>query len=648
MNGWVLFLFALSSGLINVWLHTNNLRPDFFAKSIHSQDNILVQITEPQQSKETFARTNAKVIAIGQGTDMHTASGKLILYFAKDSSTRLPGYGDQVLIKNKVSVMNSVKAPGEFDYSKFMSYKGIYHSAYLKKGEWVFTGKNDGNPFWSIIYAINNRLKSDLANTLTDPGERGIAEALIIGDESDIPNDIMTDYAGTGTVHILSVSGLHVGIILIGLSWIFSFLLRVPNGKYIRLFLILGIIWCYAFLTGFSAPIARSVIMFSIVFIGMNIGRQANIYNSICGAAIILTLIDPFMIMQASFQLSFIALTGIVWLQPKIAAMWKPNRKPVKYIWELAAASLAAQIITLPISIFYFNQVSLYFLPANLIVIPASFVVLIAGILFVFATMIPLMWLHHIFSALLHGSIYGMNLIVKYINELPGATWQGLYVNPIGLLLLYGFIIFILLSVIYRNKKALAIGMAFGLCFLLARDADVYKRLHKDEMNIMAISSKHTVITIKDRNKLYVISDSGFTNDKQLMKYHVNGYAWQNYISPGNIVCLNSENKSNFSNENMVVEWPILGFYDKTILMINSNVGAGLAPAPVRNINAVVLFNNPRIRLSELYKKFRFKSVIVASGVNNSSVRDWETECIENNIPFFNLQKSNFLSISIS
>jgi len=644
MGGLALFCAIIAAGLINVWLHTYQ-RPDFFANSLQQQDNILVQITDPLQDKGTFAKTTAKIIATGPETAMKNASGKIVVYFEKDGGTKLPQYGDQLLIRNKVSSLKPPLNPGEFDYHSYMSYKGIYHSAYLKKGEWAWTGNNEGNPFWASVYAINTRLKTELANALPDPEQRGIAEALVIGDESDVPNDVMNDYAGTGTVHILSVSGLHIGIILIGLSWIFSFLKKLPYGKYMKLVLILAIIWCYAFLTGFSAPIARSVIMFSIVFIGMNIGRRANIYNSICGSALVLLLIDPFVVMQASCQLSFIALTGIVWLQPRIAAWWDPNHKLPRYIWELAAASLAAQIITLPISIFYFNQLSLYFLPANLIVIPASFVVLVAGIAFVFVRMVPLSWLHHIFSGLLYGCIYVMNVIARFINQLPGATLQGLYLNGLGVFLLYLFIILVLFSIIYRSKKLLGAGLAFGLCFILARDINIYNSLKTNELNIMTVSPHHTVITLKDRNRLFVVSDTGFIRDKQLLKYHINGNAWQNFISPGNIVCLNSEIKTNFSDANLMECGPLIGFYNKRILMINSetHIKPLLSRGNPVGIDALVLYNNPRVRLADLYKKFRFKSVIGVSG----QIRDWETECIENSIPFINLQKDSYFNIPI-
>ena len=647
MRGWILFLLAFAAGIINVWLHTPNQRPDFFTDHLQIRDDILVQITDPVQTKVTYAATTAKIIAIQHENGLQKATGKLTLYVENDGVRKLPEYGDQVLIKNKISALTSSNNPGEFDYRKYMSYKGIYHSAYLKKGEWVLTGINEGNHFWSAIYQINSRINYEITKALPDPDQSGIAEALILGNESDIPGEIMTEYAGTGTVHILSVSGLHVGIILIGLSWIFSFLTRIRYGKLIRMILILSIIWCYAFLTGFSAPIARSVIMFSIIFIGLNIGRRTNIYNSLCASAIVLMLIDPYIVMAASCQLSFIALTGIIWLQPMISKWWEPENKILKYIWELAAASLAAQIITLPVSIFYFNQFSIYFLPANLIVIPASFVVLIVGIAFVFGAMTPFLWIHNILSVMLKTSIDIMNHIVRFINELPGATWQGLYLNTLGMLLLYLFIILAIFGIIYRNKKIVAIAFVFGICFFATRDASIYKSYTNSELGMIYVSPDHAVIMLKDRNKLYVISDSGFTQNTKLMKYRMNGYAFKNYISPANIVSLNSEKKSNFSDANMMEHMPVIGFYDKAMLMVNSdnalNVRAGFTPALASNFDAVVLYNKPKIVLSDLYKKARFKSVIAASG----DMRGWETECIENHIPFFNLQKNNYVNIPI-
>ncbi len=649
INGIILLTMALAAGSVNVWLHTAINNPGFFADSISQNDNAWVQITVPLQDKGAYYKTTAKIIALGTKTRMHSANGNLLIYFQKDSADQYPVYGDQVIIKNKIVPLKTSENPGDFDFKTYMSYQDIYHSAYLKVNEWHATGNNAGNPFWKSIYTINTRLKKELWNALPDPDQRGIAEALILGDESDIPNEIMTEYAGTGTVHILSVSGLHVGLILIGLSWIFSFLTLIPNGKYIRLILILAIIWAYAFLTGFSAPIARSVIMFSIVFIGIHLGRNTNIYNSIAASAFILLLIDPFLIMQASCRLSFIALTGIVWLQPKIASFWQPRHKIVKYIWIMTAASIAAQIITFPVSVYYFNQASIYFLPANLIVIPASFVILIIGIAFVFTDLSILHWLHHWFSVMLKYSIYVLNIIVGYFNHLPGSTWKGLYISRLESVLLFCFIVICISGFIYRKKMFLGAGLILGILFFSTRNIAIFNRLSGKSMAFFTAGSKHTVITLKEHNQLFVLTDTGFTNDKQLMKFHINSYAAENYIRPENIVCVNPEINHKFSGENMMVQGSLIGFYNKTALVINSKtyIKSLISNAAPMEIDALVLSDNPSIGLSELYKKFRFKSVVAASGNKTANIRDWETICIENNIPFTNLQNNDYIDIPI-
>jgi len=647
LNGFIIFLFAFGAGAINTWLHSINNRPDFFADAITQHEPLLIQITAPLQDKGDHYKTTAKFIATG----MHQAEGKLLLYFQKDSTSQYPVYGDQVVIKNKVALIKNSEIPFAFDFRTYMSYQGIYHSAYLKNNEWAKTGINHGNPFWKSIYAMNLRLKKELRSALPDPDQRGIAEALIVGDESDIPNEIMTDYAGTGTVHILSVSGLHVGLILIGLSWIFSFLTRIPNGKFIRTILILSIIWAYAFLTGFSAPIARSVIMFSIVFIGLHLGRSANIYNSIAVAAFILLLIDPFLMMQASCQLSFISLTGIVWLQPKIVSIWEPKNSIVKYIWIMATASIAAQIITFPLSIYYFNQVSNYFLPANLIVIPASFIILLTGVAFVFTDWSSVQWLHQLFSLMLKYCIYALNNIAAYFNHLPGAAWNGLYINAYGLFLLLLFVVLSVSGLVYRNKQFLSGGLIIGVLFFLMRDLDIFHRISSRTMSVFVSGNRHTIVALKDQNQFYVITDSSFTNDKQLMKYNIAPYAYANYIRPENIICINPEINPKFSRTNLMIQGSLIGFYDKNVLMLNSKLHLKslntISNKNGNNVDVLVLSENAVTSLTELYHKFRFSSVKAASGNKVSNIRNWETVCIENNIPFTNLQNNNFTYIPL-
>jgi len=650
LGGFGISFILLALGILNVGISKLDLRPDFFAKNLKATDKITVQITEPLQVKENSVRALAKVYTIESNGYLKSASGKLILYFQKDSGKIYPSYGDLISLGAEINPLKPPVNPGEFDYCRYMASQNIYHSVFLKTNEWHITAKNKGNRFWEIIYNIRLRLKSEIEQALPGTEEKGIAEALAFGDESDIPNEIMTEYAGTGTLHILSVSGLHVAVILIALNWLFSFLTRIKYGKYIRLVIILILIWAYAFLTGFSPPIARSVIMFSLVYLGIHTGRQTNIYNSICGAAFILLLIDPLLIMQAGFQLSFIALTGIVWLQPRVSVLWNPSNKFIKSTWELAAASIAAQIITLPISILYFNQLSIYFLPANLIVIPASFVVLGAGIAFVFAQLLPIAWIHFIMGKILFVSIYGLNKIVQFINHLPGANWQGLYINWAGAGLLYIVIIFITISLIEKNKKHLIVGLVSALVFLFVRNYDIGTKTRCDEINVLAVSKQHVIVTVKDKNRLFVFSDSSFVFDKQQLKYHVFGYAWQNYIRPHDIIPIDINVVNNKVNYPFSFNKFMISFNDKKILIIGPEMNSRDILSNVNNkfdFDIVVLNGNPDIALNLLYKKYPFKHVIAAYGNDQKKTMAWETQCLENNITFTNLRTDNYFNLPI-
>lgn len=641
LNGLGISLLLLALGISDVYIHREDLRAGFFANKLKPKSALFVQITEPPQTKEKSIKALAKVLYLDSMEAGHKASGNLILYFQKDSSATYPKYGDIVKIKNRVSPLQAPKNPGEFDYARFMASQNIYHSAYLRPADWESTSAHGGNALWATIYQIRAGLKAAIAEELPNDSEKGIAEALVLGDEADIPNEVMTEYAGTGTLHILSVSGLHVAIILLVLNAIFSFLVRIPYGRAIKTILVLSLIWAYAFFTGFSPPIARSVIMFSIVFMGTQAAREYNIYNSICAAALILLLFDPLLILQAGFQLSFIALAGIVWIQPEIAKWWQPKHKIGHWFWELAAASLAAQLITLPISILYFNQLSLYFLPANLIVIPASFLVLGLGICYVALYALPFLWIHHAMGWLLWGSISWLNRIVQFINHLPGANWQGLYVSGIGVISLYLLIILSVYSLKYRNKMAFMGALFAALAFLVDRNYDMLQKYATDELNVLATGKDHVVLTLKEKDHLYVLADSSFASDKKQMKFHISGYAFQNYIRPGDITLINLDTTKAFSTDDVLYKFPYLQFHDKRLVVLSRKTMYEVLQT-AGNVDAILLDGNPNISLSQLYKKHAFKAVIDGGGNYLKKTRDWETECIENNIPFTNLQAGHF------
>jgi hypothetical protein len=262
--------------------------------------------------------------------------------------------------------------------------------------------------------------------------------------------------------------------------------------------------------------------------------------------------------------------------------------------------------------------------------------------------MLPFIWLHAIAAKFLYGCIHFLNSIVHLINNLPGANWHGLYTNLPGVVMLYLLIILLGFCLIHKKRKLALSGLAVLAVFLLARNIDIYNKSCKNEVHVLSIPKGHTVLSIKDANKLFVVADSSFVKDRQQLRYHINGYAWQNYIRPSDIVQVNADIVHDFKSQNVSYQSPWLFVHEKKLLIItpqNRSQWFYSRGSPSNLVDAVILSNNPEISLHDLYKKYHFKNVIAAAGNDMKKTAAWETECIENNIPFRNLQTDNSFSL---
>ncbi|NQY68024.1 MAG: ComEC/Rec2 family competence protein, partial [Flavobacteriales bacterium] len=250
---------------------------------------------------------------------------------------------------------------------------------------------------------------------------------------------------------------LHVGIIYLILTKLLQFMLGRTNRYYVYGIILLVTLWFYAAITGFSASICRATTMFSLVIIGDNLNRQVNIYNSILASAFILLLTDPFWIFDVGFQLSYIAVLGIVTFQPSIEKWLSFKNTVLKYMWSISAVSIAAQISTFPLSVFYFHQFPIYFLLSNLIVIPIVGVVLILCLFFLSTYYIPLIGIT--ISNVLLVLVKGLNQYVAWVNVIPGATIENISITINQCILMYAMLICFYIYFVTRRSDCLIIGL---------------------------------------------------------------------------------------------------------------------------------------------------------------------------------------------
>ncbi|OQX80487.1 MAG: hypothetical protein B6D61_01860, partial [Bacteroidetes bacterium 4484_249] len=325
ISGALINIFILLAGYQLTILNT----PKFDRQNIINystlSDKFLIQVTEPVAEKPNSYKVVANALLFKDSIEWKKISGKIILYFEKDSLVRDIEYGDQLVIHTRLNEVKPPQNPGEFNYKKYLSNKGIYHQGFVKCGQWQILKRNTGNPVKAFGIALRNKFLEIFESNHLTGREFAVASAILLGYDDKLDADQQREFSGAGAMHILCVSGLHVGIIYVILSNLLIFLNKKRNLRIIKVFVLLILIWFYALITGFSPSVLRASTMFSFIIIGQSMKRKANIYNSIAASAFLLLVINPYIITQVGFQLSYIAVLGIVTLYRPIYILLIPD-----------------------------------------------------------------------------------------------------------------------------------------------------------------------------------------------------------------------------------------------------------------------------------------------------------------------------------
>ncbi len=384
--------------------------------------------------------------------------GGIILYLEKDSLAVALRYGDLVVIDNNYEEVSPPQNPRQFNYKRFLAYQNMFHSSYRRSGQWHHTGINRGNPVVTWSLQLRERALQVFAEHQLSGREFAVISALLLGYREYLDEDLQREFAGAGAMHILCVSGLHVGIIYLVLKTLLSFLKRLPAGTYIQTALILVLIWLYASITGFSPSVLRASAMFSFVAVGQSLNRRTNIYNTLAASAMVLLAINPFIITRIGFQLSYLAVVSIVSIQPWLYKTLSPKNKLLDKAWSIMTVSVAAQVATGPLSLLYFHQFPNYFLLTNLIVIPLSGLIIYSSLLTLFLSTLP--YLGYFAGRLLYWLLYALHSSVKYIEGLPYSTSGNVYIGLPETILLFIFLIFGCLYLIANKPFGLKVALA--------------------------------------------------------------------------------------------------------------------------------------------------------------------------------------------
>jgi competence protein ComEC len=464
LQGISLNLLLLSFGLFITWQKDIRNHADWFGNYYQSKDELVVCIDEPLIEKEKSYKANASVESLINNDSIINCKGKLIIYLSKDSISQKLNYGDEILIHKPLQPINNF---GGFDYEQYEAFHQTFHSVFLKNNDWELLKEKDINPLKAFILKAREYILSAIRNNVNDKNEQGIAEALLIGYNNDIDKDLKQAYSNAGVVYLISLSGMSLGLLYVLFAWILSKIPFVRRSEIIKLILMLSFLWLFALLTGGSASVFRSAIMFSCIAVGKAFNKKSSIYNSLAASAFILLCYDPYLLWDIGFQLSYLAITSILVFRKPIYDLIYIKNKWADKIWQLVSVTLSVQILTFPICIYYFHQFPVLFLITNLVAIPLATVILFAELFLIAFYWAPL--LDACLGRLIFYLIEAMNKFIAWINSFSFAVVNNLSPSLFYILILYAVIISLSIAFIHKNKTAFRFSLFLTLMLVMMR-----------------------------------------------------------------------------------------------------------------------------------------------------------------------------------
>jgi len=603
----------------------------FFQDIRHQQLNItsqytagkvvLVTIEEPLSEKDQSYKSIASVQAVFRGHSFSKASGKILLYFQKNSSVQHLHYGNQLLLYKALQPIKNTGNPGCFDYQRYCTFQGILYQVYLKQGEFVPLKIENENLFKKYLLSTREKIVALLKKYIPGPREAGLAEAMLIGYKEDLDKSLVQSYSNTGAVHIIAISGLHLGLIYWLLMLICKPLANRKAGRIIQPLLIIAGLWLFSCIAGNSPSVLRSAVMFTCVVTGSFFNRKTSVYNSLAASAFLLLCYDPFWLWDAGFQLSYAAVLSLaIFYKPIYNMVFVPNRL-LDAIWKSVAVTLAAQILTVPVSVYHFHQFPNLFLVANLLAVPLSSIVIIGEILLCALAMFPILATG--VGYLLQHTIYWLNTFIEQVSRLPFATIPDLQINLLQLTCLYVFISAIALWLLQNRKTGVRIALLSMLLFTALRVADIWKARQQKKLIVYNIP-KHSAIDVMIGQQYFFTGDSTMAKDHILQQFHLHPcrllHRVINAFNPGN-----SPGERNFFR------------FGKTSLLLIDRPVNGNGTTIRTPVDIIVLLKNPPIKIAELTGVFPCRQFVFDASNPSWKVAKWQHECDSLGLPAFSV-----------
>ena len=529
-NRWVFGTFAtvffFAMGLVLSNSRIEEFNPNHFSNYLNSdtlpEAYIGIIVSEPEIKPKSI-KAVVEVTEIQRENIWIPTSGKILVYFKPDTEKTFK-YGDEI---NFLKAPENILPPANFDefnYKRYLNHHYIYQRLYLANSDYKLIGFK---PIWYLKEkAINWR--NFLLNRYTEYGidgnELAILSALTLGKKESITPSLKSAYSSAGAMHVLAVSGLHVGIIFLVLRFLLGWMDKLKYGSIIKAILLIISIWFYAFITGLSPSVIRASTMFTFMIIAVSFKRKSNIYNTLALSAFAILIYEPFMLLEVGFQLSYLAVIGIIYLHPYLYALIEIPPGITEKAWNITCVSLSAQLVTAPLGILYFPHFPTSFLLSNLIVIPGAFLIIFLAIGFQIISIIP--FVGEPIAFVLKWVVTALNWLVQKMELLPSALISGLDISVIETWLMYLFIASVTIWLTQYSRKFVLYTLVIVFLLVSSQTIEKWNQLNQKEITFYHTGKQAALEFINGLDSQFH-ADTSLINNTDKMQFYVYHHRWK-------------------------------------------------------------------------------------------------------------------------
>jgi competence protein ComEC len=613
LSGICINALLLSAGALITYLNHPANKPGWLPLHYNQQGSIKAVLQEPLVRKTNSYKATAAAKQLFHNGNLTPVNGNIIVYFNPRVKVTDLSYGSIITINKQLTPVKSSGNPGSFNYQRYCTFSEIAYQVYLSPQDFIINEGRETRGLQQLIFTCRKQILNTLSEYIKGAKQQALAEALLIGYKDDLDKDLVQAYANTGVIHIIAVSGMHLGIVYLLLNWLVQLFKKKRFTRWVNAAVILAALWAFSLLAGAGPSVIRSAVMFSLIIIGDAFSKRSTVFNNLAASAFILLCWNPFWLWDAGFQLSYAAVVSIILLFRPVYNLVFVQNKLLDGAWKLNAVTISAQLLTLPFTIYHFHQFPNLLLLANLVAVPLSGILLIGEIILCCIAFIPP--LAAPLGAVINLLAGFLNDFIERINLLPFASWTQLYITIPQAVLLMLIICSGAVWCMHRRRPAFIGALACMALFMVVRSWSFMTAGAQRKLIVYNVSKTPALDFIEGRH-YYFAGDAAVQSTPMLRNFHLEPSRTMHRVSEA------------VTLPGLLGQWPLFWFNGKRIMIIDNETPA-IAQNP--NLQLLVISKNPPV---SVLQSVRPQYVVADASNSQRKISQWQQACAALNIPF--------------